>query len=101
MIATATITLFFSAHAVHASASARAPALEITLMSRVSLGPEPPCPKTATPLNATDRATHTNRRAMAAPFDKTCQLPRNQLPIPKSNVGLGNWALGIGSVRAL
>src|SRR5688572_12338261 len=33
--AMATTSLFFSAHAVHASASARAPALEMILMSRV------------------------------------------------------------------
>src|SRR5207244_2609877 len=33
--AIATVCLFFSAHAEHASARARAPALEITLMSRV------------------------------------------------------------------
>src|SRR5688572_24227192 len=35
-IVMATIVLFCSAHAVQASASARAPALEMTLMSRVS-----------------------------------------------------------------
>src|SRR3989442_7367948 len=34
-IAIATICLFFSAHAEHASASARAPALEMILMFRV------------------------------------------------------------------
>src|SRR6476646_5453725 len=36
-IAIATVTLFVSAHALQASASARAPALEMTVMVRVSL----------------------------------------------------------------
>src|SRR6201999_223394 len=36
MTAIATTSLFLSAHAVHASANARAPALEMTVTSRVS-----------------------------------------------------------------
>src|SRR4029450_9202926 len=42
-IAIATMTLFLSAHAVQASASARAPALEMTVMVRVSLASPVAC----------------------------------------------------------
>jgi hypothetical protein len=50
--AIATTSLLRSAHAVHASASARAPALEITFTSRVSRTSPGPCPADASPTNA-------------------------------------------------